>query len=94
MLRVDRIGNLLPQPFFLFILLIVLIFILFYVLSRPESFHLPPSSLKSLRELGYRTRLYDGLNGWFGRAHALQIGLKKYRTADPSDFGAAKGVDE
>jgi len=32
--RVERVGNLLPHPFFLFILLIVLIFILSYVLNQ------------------------------------------------------------
>jgi gamma-glutamyltranspeptidase/glutathione hydrolase len=61
---------------------------------RLEAFHLPPSALDRLRELGYRVRPYEALNGWFGRVHALQVGPKIYGAADPRDFGAAKGVDE
>jgi len=61
---------------------------------RLEAFHLPPSALNCLRGLGYRIRLYEGLNGWFGRVHTLLVGPKIYGAADPRDFGAAKGVDE
>lgn len=61
---------------------------------RLESFHLSPTTLDRLRGLGYRLRLYEGLNGWFGRVHALLAGPKIYGAADPRDFGAAKGIDE
>jgi len=49
--RVEQVGNLLPHPFFLFILLIVLIFVLSYVLNRAgvsvTHFGLSPSSGQS-----------------------------------------------
>jgi gamma-glutamyltranspeptidase/glutathione hydrolase len=61
---------------------------------RLEAFHLPFSALDRLRELGYRVRPYESLNGWFGRVHALLVGPKIYGAADPRDFGAAKGVDQ
>ena len=59
---------------------------------RLEASQLPPSTLDRLKALGYRIRIYEKLDGWFGKVHALLNGPTIYGVADPRDFGAAKGL--
>jgi gamma-glutamyltranspeptidase/glutathione hydrolase len=61
---------------------------------RLESFGLPETTLQKLKGLGYSLKLYDGLQEYFGRVHAIHIdeaGRKVYGAADPRGYGAAAG---
>ena len=62
---------------------------------RLEGPRLQELSLKKLKELGYKIKIYDELNGYFGRVHAILIESKTkkiYGAADPRDAGASGGL--
>jgi gamma-glutamyltranspeptidase/glutathione hydrolase len=61
---------------------------------RIESTGLSEATLNALRGLGYELNLYDGMDGYFARVHAVQADPEAgtlWGVSDPRDFGAAGG---
>ena len=61
---------------------------------RIEADGLPTDALERLRELGYDLALYEGMDGYFARVHAVMrdpITRVLFGASDPRDLGAAGG---
>jgi len=61
---------------------------------RLEDFNIPQFTFLKLKEFGYKLKIYDELNGYFGRVHAILFdndSKKIFGAADPRDQGASKG---
>ena len=61
---------------------------------RIEASGLPAATLERLEELGYELYLYEGLDGYFARVHAVLVDADTgllVGASDPRDFGAAGG---
>ncbi|MFH1764125.1 MAG: hypothetical protein ABIF09_08040, partial [Gemmatimonadota bacterium] len=52
------------------------------------------TTLDALRKLGYSLALYEGMDGYFARVHAVLVDPSTgtlWGASDPRDFGAAGG---
>jgi gamma-glutamyltranspeptidase/glutathione hydrolase len=61
---------------------------------RIEATDLSSSSQEALQDLGYELNLYEGLDGYFARVHAVLVDPATgtlWGASDPRDFGAAGG---
>jgi gamma-glutamyltranspeptidase/glutathione hydrolase len=61
---------------------------------RIEATGLPSHSQEALEALGYALSLYDGMDGYFARVHAVLLDPSSgvlWGASDPRDFGAAGG---
>jgi gamma-glutamyltranspeptidase/glutathione hydrolase len=61
---------------------------------RIEASGLPEETPRALDELGYELNLYEGMDGYFARVHAVMVDPLTgvlWGASDPRDFGAAGG---
>jgi gamma-glutamyltranspeptidase len=61
---------------------------------RLEGHRLSESTISRLEELGYAMEVFEQLEGWFGRVHAILVdgaSKKIYGAAGPRDWGDAGG---
>ncbi len=61
---------------------------------RIESTDLPSATREALQKLGYELNLYEGINGYFAKVHAVLVDPARgvlWGASDPRDSGAAGG---